>query len=414
MQRLFFIICFLAINCIAVSSQNNAPSYKKKSVMKEIRENLKANNYQRVNDIAYNAITKYEEAKNDAEFYDILVNAQENLALGENRKMYLKAKADTAKYFNHILNMYVYAIKCDSIETNLNSQPGAKKAKYKYRNKNYEKLNSFRNNLLSAGKFHYKKKQYDKAYQYFDMYIESSENTLIKDYVSDKVKEDSIIKSTALLSVLSSHASDNHKGVVKHLNEALSDTSTKAVIVEMGSKSYAALGDTLNMLRLLDYGLKNYPHYEYFYSVLIKYYNDKGKFRESLNIVKVATNSNPDNRNCWFIRGKVEEYLNMPDSALLSYSKAIEIKQDDAESYSCIGGIYLNKAHDAYSIFNETAGTKKYIEEKKNIDDIYNKARVNYEASMKYAPDNKSLWHSSLKDIYFKLNMGSELMRLDK
>ena len=54
--------------------------------MKEIRENLKANNYQRVNDIAYNAITKYEEAKNDAEFYDILVNAQENLALGENRK----------------------------------------------------------------------------------------------------------------------------------------------------------------------------------------------------------------------------------------------------------------------------------------------------------------------------------------
>lgn len=414
MQKLYIILFLIAVNNFAISAQNKASQYKKKNIMKEIRENLKSANYQRVNDIAYNAVTNYEEAKNDAEFYDILVNAQENLALAENKKMYLKSKADTAKYFNHIHNMYVYAIKCDSIETNLNAQEDTKKAKYKYRNKNSDKLNLFRNNLLNAGKFHYKKKQYDKAYLFFNAYIESSEHPLVTKHIVDKIIEDSIIKSTALLSVLSAHASNNHKGVVKHLHVALEDTSTKAVIVEMGSKSYAALGDTLNMLRLLDYGMKNYPKYEYFYSVLIKYYNEKGKFNESLEIVKNATDSNPENRNCWFIRGKVEEYLNMPDSALISYKKAVEAKPDDAESYSCLGGIYLNKAHEAYSKFNGTVGTKEYIDEKKNIDDIYNTARINFEASKKLAPENKSLWLSSLKDIYFKLSMGKELMQLDE
>ena len=64
--------------------------------MKEIKSNIKSENYTHADELFQSAIKTYEQARSDAEYYYIEANIQMHLALEENKKMYLATPSDTS------------------------------------------------------------------------------------------------------------------------------------------------------------------------------------------------------------------------------------------------------------------------------------------------------------------------------
>ena len=80
--------------------------YKKSARIKEIKANMKAMAYGKVLDNVKSAFKDYpEDAAIDPEYYYYSVQANYNLALEDEKKMYLKQRADTTKYFDYILSI---------------------------------------------------------------------------------------------------------------------------------------------------------------------------------------------------------------------------------------------------------------------------------------------------------------------
>ena len=155
-----FIILFILIAQIVYGQNNNKGTqgqdvYKKSAVMKSVKASMKVENYSKALNELNNAIAKYDKAKQDAEYYYLQVKNLEQLALQENKNMYLATRPDTTKYFTYLYNMYQQALICDSIEQipDLNG-----KTEFKYRYDNAETLLKYRQNLKVSTNFFYKKK----------------------------------------------------------------------------------------------------------------------------------------------------------------------------------------------------------------------------------------------------------------
>lgn len=406
------LIWAIMISLFSSVNAQEVTEYKRKAVMKEINSNIKSENYQKADELVRNAINKYDEAKTDAEYYNLEVNIQYQLTLSENRKMYLKSNPDTTKYFGHILNMYRYGIQCDSLD----AQPNEKgEIKFSYRDNISSKMKALRNNLCSAGKYHYKKKNYKEAYEFLDMYMSTTNSPLVKESKGNQNAQASNSDSVKLsqLAVLSAYASKNFDKAIKYISIALLDSGMRAHIYEVGSIAYSELGDTIHMLDMQNKGFLSYPTKEYFYTSLLKYYNDNSQYEKAIDIARRTVKYNPENRKCWYIKGKVERCMNMQDSAIASFSRAIELQPDDAETYSSIGNIYMEQANSKYKNLNIPISNPHYAEAKKEINALYSKAKDYYENARKYDEKNTELWLPYLREIYYKLNKGKELKALE-
>lgn len=415
MKKILFILFLLGSQIVygQGKADNKAQeTYKKSAVIKTVKAYMKAENYNGVLTEIENTFKKYETTKDDAEYYSYLVRANEQLALQENKKMYLETKPDTVKYFTYLYNMYRLALVCDSIEQ-ITDLDGKQVFKYRYDNANI--LLRYRQNLRVATNFFYRKRDYAKAYQYVDMYCTTKKAPLFYNKKNEFVLPDENDNTAmSVLAVLSAFGSENNEGVVKYLDDALEDKSTHFKILELGCKSYFALNDTANAVERLKDGFNRNPGQEYFFMSLVKYYNDSNRHEDCLELSKKMVEKFPNDRNYWFIKAKEEEILGKEQDAIKSYETAISKKNDDAESFSSIGMIYSEMAHKLYKNNTLSVTNPGYKEFKTKLRGLYSKAKDAYESSKKYAPNVKTLWYDGLRNAYFRLNMGKELKELEK
>lgn len=391
--------------------------FKRAAVVKAYRTAMKEKNYAKAKQGLDEALKKYAEAAKDAQLYKYKMEALNELIGVENRKIYLKSKPDTVSYFNYMYELYTTGLKCDTVEQEAVTAKKAegKKASPKLRYGVAQMMLPFRKNLLSAGKFYYKKKDYANAFRFLDMYaqtkvakvfLDSKDNTTISD------PED--MQEVAVLAVLSAYGSENYSGTMKYLPESLADKDLEPKLLEVGCKSAAEMGDTVEMVRLLETGFENYPETEYFFMTLMKYYNDRTDFEQALDKALQMTERFPDKRDYWFMAGKEQMLLGKNKEALESFAKCLEINADDAESFSAIGNIYLHDAHEAYAQFNVPLSDPSYTKKKAAINALYKEACTAFEQAKKFDENHQELWLSGLREAYFKLNRGKELRALEK
>jgi len=394
--------------------------YDRKNLLKELRGYMKADNYSKVDNALKSAMAKYSEAKSDAELYNMWMNANYNLALAENKKIYLSSSQDTVKYMDYIYNTFAYGVVCDSLDR-LPNHKG--KIKRKFRDNIKERLNFFQKNMENAGRFFYRRKDYKRAYSCIDLYLK------VKYMNNDDVSFcDSLVeakhgafeekdKKLVVLAVFSAYSLDKYENVVKYYPLALDDSVKRSTILELACKSFEQLGMVDKYSDLLEYGFERYSVNEYFFASLIKLYNDKKDYETALRFARDAVYKNPGNRNYWFVKATEEQMLELVDSAIISYSNAIKIQPADAESYSCIADIYLKKAHDEDKrltiSFEHSLTPKEYSTAKAKLKSLYIKACENYELARVYGGELTDLWLEGLKECYYKLNRGKDLRDLE-
>ncbi len=418
-KKILLLISLLFLTFITVGAQDNKDGkkkdkpkkekvYKSKEVMKEINTNLKKFQYAKAENIFYSALKKNKEAYNDHKLYHAAVEIERQLALEQNKNMYLENnKADTVKYFRYIYNVYDYALHLDSLE----SVPDEKgRVKYKYRSANVRKMLFFRKNLRSAGKFFYQKRQYAEAFKHIDMFIQSHEAPILTSINDTAVQNEDLVQ-VAALAVLSAYAAEQYGDAVKYIDIAIKDSLTNKFIPEVGAKSYAHLGDTVKALKLLYSGVRNHPEHDYYFLTLVKYHNDHNKYKAALRLAESMTKQFPKNRDYWYIKGKEELFLELDDSAMTSFSQAVVLKADDAESYSEMGKIYLRKAQQFY---RSLSAAQFNANSRKQLKAFYADACKYFEAARKYNETDRSLWYTGLRECYFNLNKGKELRALER
>jgi tetratricopeptide (TPR) repeat protein len=167
------------------------------------------------------------------------------------------------------------------------------------------------------------------------------------------------------------------------------------------------------MVRLLENGFYAYPESDYFFITLVKHYNDQGDYDKALPKILKMTELQPNHRDHWYMAGKEQMLLGDDDSALISFSRCIQLKADDAESYSAMGNIYLHKAHEAYAQFNTPLSDPTYAERKTAVTQLYQQACNAFEQARLFDQLHPDLWLSGLREAYFKLNKGKELRVLE-
>ena len=373
--------------------------YKRSALIRELKYNVKDGKYSSVLNNVQKAMEQYPEStQNDAELYYYNTIAYNNLALAEARNMYLQSSTDTAKYFNYVYSMFVNGLKCDSLG-NVPNKKGRVDNKY-----NKEMQSLFDKNITtinSATKYFFQKKDYKKAYDFADLFITQSDSA------------DNDVKTASTVAVLSAYSLEDYAKAVKYSELSLYESNLHEEILEVVCHCYEQLHDTaLYEARLID-GVKQYTANKYFYGSLISLYNAQNEFRKSLEVINFILKVRPEDRDLWYIKGTEELYLNERDSALTSFSKAVQYKVDDAESYANIGNIYLYKSNELYRMEGEAKGSElRSI--KAELHMTYNNAKNALESARKYAPEQPDLWLSGLKEIYYKLNMGKELMILER
>jgi len=423
MYKNFGLICLVSLYSLCVSAQNidgdikqskiqgkesvKKSNFKKAVVVKEFRTQMKASNFAKAKEVIDNAFKKNNEAKSEPQLYKLKVDALNELIGAENRKIYLNQKPDTASFFNYMYELYKTGIECDSVERLL---PG----KANYSKAVAEKMLPYRKNLLNAGKFFYSR-DYQKSFDFIDLYVQTKTADVFTLPNGDvMVNDEDDIVNVSSIAVLSAYASNNYKGVIKYLPEALNDKRLENTFLEIGSKSASELGDTIEMVNLLENGFAFYPKQLYFFMTLVKYYNSHGEYDKALEKCEKMVEMNPENRDYYFMKGKEEMFLMKYDDAIKSFTSCLKIKADDAEAYANIGNIYLTKAHEMYSSFNLKLNDPRYNEKKAHLNSVYSNAKEAFEGSRKFAENKKELWIDGLREVYFKLNKGKELRNLEK
>lgn len=415
------LIAFFALSSVFAQKKEDGKKavdvFKKSAVVKNYRTQMKASNYAKANEELDAALKKYDEARMDPMLYKLKVDALVGLIDAENRKIYLNQKPDTAKYFSYMYDLYKTALVCDSTEQiEIEELKAAgKKGDLKYRKTLGATMLSYRKKILNAGKYHYNKKEYDKAFRYFDIYINTKTAPVFEQKDGGTIIDDpDDLTDVAGLAVLSAYASSNNRGVLHYLDESLNDKEKRSKFVELGSRSAAELGDTAKMVNLLERGFLSYPSVEYFFITLSKYYNEHEEYEKALNIALAKVKYHPNNRDYWFLAGKGQVLVGKFSDALVSFKKCVEIKADDAESYSSIGNVYLHDARELYSNLDVKVSDPSYAAKKAEINELYKKACEAYEKARTYNENDTSLWLSGLRESYFKLNRGRSLKALEK
>lgn len=320
-----------------------------------------------------------------------------------NEKLYLKQAYDTAALFMNTYEMFRVLEQLDSVE-----QIPDKKGRIKilYRKKHTDILDLYRPNLFNGGLYFTRKKDYDRAYRFFNHYIEQ---THLPMYKSLKYYEnDRHIPQAAYWAVYAGYKLSSPQLALRHVYEALKDSTHLELMLQYLSEIHRMDKDTTRYLNTLREGLEKYPHNIFFFSRLLDYYSDLKDWGEAMKIVDGALVHNQDK----------ELYKIAQSTVLLNIGKYKSCKQiaDSLISKNdSLTPAYLNAGlacyNQAVELDKNTTSSRKT---RNQIMTLYKEALPYLEKYRSLAPDKQSDWKLPLYTIYLNLNMGKEFDELDK
>lgn len=399
-RYILLIITFAILPCVQAQTE-----FSRKALKKELKAKLKAEKYGEADVMLRKAMEEHKELKLEPEFNFKEMEIQDKLAEAENRKIFLSSGQDTAKFFSYIYGVYNYAL-----------ATGYGTKKYSRSISNH--LLQYRNNLRSAGLFHYKKGQYNEAYKYIDMYLATTDYPLLLSHKDYKADTDTV--ALARLASISAFGAKQFNNALYYLDMALTDTVNMMNMYEIGVKAALAKGDSLTAFGYMEDGWKRDSTNRFFCFALLDYYQEHHEYSRVRDVIATALSTVPEARDSttrsrlYYIRGKAEELSGLEDLALISMDSVTAFCPTDTNAYLCKGNIYLRRAQVVTSSNSATPGSTEYKKFKSQVMDLYSSAVAEFEKVKSLAAKQPSLWLSPLRECYYQLNKGKELKRLEQ
>ena len=330
--------------------------------------------------------------------YDIWLQAVEKQYLAINEKMYIKQQVDTVKFFNLAKRMFTVAERLDSIDA-LPDKKG--KSHPEYRKDNAAKMNTYRPNIYYGGAHHLKKGDFKTAFDFFETYLDCDRQPLFTGY--DYMYKDPKMGEVAYWATYCGYRLNDPVLILRHAATAQRDDQKLEYTLQYMAEAWDKLDDDSMHIATLWQGFQKFPKSNYFFPRLIDVYNTRGNYVMADSVVNEALAI--DSLNELFLFAKSTAMLNMRkyNECLKYCDQMITVNPNQADIYYTAGLACLSMA--------QRMDPRK---DKKQMNQMYEKARPYMEKYRKLAPNEADKWAPALYRIYFNLNMDKQFDEIDK
>ena len=336
--------------------------------------------------------------QSNTRIYDFWLQSVEKQYGAMNEQMYKKQKVDTVKLFNLTKRIFTVGERLDSLDM-IPDKKG--RVNLQYRKDNAERLNGYRPNLFFGGAYYLRKLQYQKAFEYFETYIDCINQPLFSDL--NLLVSDERIGEAAYWATYCGYRMNDPVLTLRHAGLARLDSTKLDYTLQYVAESWKQLNDDSLYVATLWEGFHKFPTSGYFFPRLIDSYTAKGNYEKALAVADEALAA--DSLSELYLFAKSTMLLNLGEYAQsLAYSKKIIAQNDQmADAYYNAGTALVNIA-----LSMDPRKQKKQIRKK------YQMAMPYMETYRRLAPQQKDKWAPALYRIYFNLNMGKQFDEIDK
>lgn len=315
-----------------------------------------------------------------------------------NERLYLKQKQDTAAFFNLNRKMFTILEMLDSVEM----RPDAKgRIDLEYRNKHAELLNAHRPNLFNAGSYHLRKAEWQKAFDYFEFYIDCDRQPLFtgRNYDSTDVR----MPEAAYWATYCGYKMKNAVLTLRYHKLALRDSAKASFTLQYIAEARHWLNDQELYLKTLEEGFQRYPTFSYFFPRLMDAYSQNEQYDKALAAADKALAVCDTCTLYLFAKSTMLFRMQRYEESIKVSDQIIAVDPNLAEAHFNAGTGYLN-----------IALTLDERKDKKQLRQLYQKARPYMERYRQLMPNEKEKWGPALYRIYLNLNMGKQFDEIDQ
>ena len=337
--------------------------------------------------------------RDNKRIYDYWLQSVQKQYEQANERFYKKQTQDTAQFFSLVRKMFSIAFTLDSIDM----RPDKKgRVEPELRKTVAREMMGYRTNLFFGGTYFVRKNSLDKAYDYFETYIDCQRQPLFTGY-DISMDSDPRMAEAAYWSTYCGYRQQLPVLALRYRNMALKDSVHRERTLQYVAESWRQLKDDSMYVATVSDGFREFPLSNYFFPRLMDAYTRQRLFDKALDVVDYALDNDSLNQLFLYAKSNVLIQLEKYAESLKYTDKLIAQNDSMAEAYFNGGTAYLNIAL--------RMDQHKY---KKQIRKMYQKAMPYMEKYRKLAPQEKQKWAPALYRIYFNLNMGRQFDEIDK
>lgn len=297
----------------------------------------------------------------------------------------------------------------------LDQQPNEKgKIKPKYTKDIKSVLSANHIYLFNGGAYYFDQRDYKKAYDFFNQYVEISELPMFAG--TQTAEKDSTFMTVQFYAAVAATQIGDSKTAIAALERAKKTPYRQNDVYQYLCYEYGEAKnaqDSINLENTLVEGLQIFPDSAYYLNNLINIYIYSNRNEKALEALNTAIQKNPNDASLYNVMGRVYE-TGLKDNANAEkyFILALEKDPELVDATASIGRLYYNQAVNKLSEANMINDSKKYQEELSIAKDMFKKALPYFEKAHKAEPTKKD--HMiGLRGIYYNLNMGPELEAIE-
>lgn len=265
--------------------------------------------------------------------------------------------------------------------------------------------------FFNGGAYYFDQKDYKKAYDFFNQYLEISELPMFEG--TQTAEKDSTFMTVQFYAAVAATQLQDSPIAIKALERAKSSDFRLNDVYQYLSYEYKQAGDSVNYVKTLEEGYAKFPNEEFFLMSLIDAYIQSSQNEKAISYLNTAIAQKPSDSQLYHALGIVYE-TGIKDYAKAeeTFKKALEVNPESVESISALGRIYYNQAVNKQGEANMINDSKKYQEELTIAKDLFKQALPYFQKAHEMKP-SESEYMVALRGIYYNLNMGPELEAIE-
>lgn len=343
------------------------------------------------------------ETKDDAKTWFVAGFIEDQQFSNERTKQVIGQQPDEPVMYGALINILPYFQKAYELD----QQPNEKgKIKPKYTKDIKGILGANHVYYINGGAYYFDQKDYKKAYDFFDQYLQISDLPMFK---GEQVAErDSNFMTVQFYAAVAATQLGDSKLAIAALERAKNADYRANDVYQYLCYEYEQAKDTVNLEKTLEEGMVKFPEESYYLMSLINNYIYSNRNDKAIEYLNTAIAKDPNNAQLYDVMGRVYETgLKDYENAEKYFGKALEINPEYIESLSNLGRIYYNQGVNKQGEANMINDSKQYQEELAVAKEFFKKALPYFEKAHQMKPEERE-YMTALRGIYYNLNMGPE------
>ncbi|MGM9698585.1 MAG: tetratricopeptide repeat protein [Prevotella sp.] len=341
--------------------------------------------------------------------YQFYSNAYEQMV--QNQFKSEKTPIDTVGMYNGIVGAFNAAFKCDEFDI-LPNEKG--KVKPKYRSKNASRLSPVRNTLIDAGGYYYGKKEYDKSYEAFSVFVNSADAPLF----DGKIVKDSTYYLIANYAALAAYLNKDYTNAAKYATIAIDDAKVKAeamnILISSQKESCKTKEDSVAYFNKLNEIRAKDPNELTILFAINEYLSAPERVAEKEAWCAQEVKKVPGDKYVWAFLGESQMNQQKYEEAVASFKKSLEIDPSFIEVQYNVGASLVLQATALKDQLSGATGRLSAADATK-VKNIYLEAKDYLEKIKAADPDRQKVnWAYTLYQVYYGLGDAEKAAEIEK